>query len=212
MNYFELINKCLLELNYKQVSSFQELIKNDHKRIKEILNTINSEICNAENWNFLLRKQELMLNAGETEIENPINGRILHLIVDGEIYKYNENIQDFILGKPIQNKYSCMNNKLLFPKFKTDKEITAIYYTKNCAKGENGNEKLLMEAAEDESLLPMPFAKQILVYGTCLRIKANPQHFKFPYWLGMYNEALCNLKSKTSISASNAPAVNIFRK
>jgi hypothetical protein len=68
-----------------------------------------------------------------------------------------------------------------------------------------------MEAAEDESLLPMPFAKQILVYGTCLRIKANPQHFKFPYWLGMYNEALCNLKSKTSISASNAPVVNIFR-
>ena len=37
MNYLELINKCLVELNYKQVGSFSELTKNDHKKLKNIL-------------------------------------------------------------------------------------------------------------------------------------------------------------------------------
>ena len=34
MNYLELINKCLVELNYKTVNAFSELVKNDHKKIK----------------------------------------------------------------------------------------------------------------------------------------------------------------------------------
>ena len=53
MKFLELINKCLLELNYRQVNAFSELIKNDHKRIKTIMNLINKEICAVEGWNFL---------------------------------------------------------------------------------------------------------------------------------------------------------------
>ena len=37
MNYLELINKCLVELNYKQVNAFSELTKNDHKKLKNII-------------------------------------------------------------------------------------------------------------------------------------------------------------------------------
>ena len=32
MNYLELINKCLVELNYKQVNTFSELTKNEHNK------------------------------------------------------------------------------------------------------------------------------------------------------------------------------------
>lgn len=53
--------------------------------------------------------------------------------------------------------------------------------------------------ATDCSLIPMPFVEQLLVYGTCLRLKANPQYIKFTYWLSMYKEALLNLKSKSNI-------------
>ena len=56
MNYLEIINKCLVELNYKQVNSFSELTKNEHKKLKNIINIINSEICSLDKWNFLLRK------------------------------------------------------------------------------------------------------------------------------------------------------------
>jgi hypothetical protein len=210
MNFLELINKCLLELNYKQVNSFSELVKNDHKRIKNIINVINREICSIENWDFLLRKTTLNLSAGTTELENTINGRILYLLIDGKKYDYDD-AEKFLSGHADTNKYSCMANKLLLPKFSEDKTIEIIYYTNNCVKDTNGNEKSMLENSSDESLIPMPFAQSILVYGTCLRFKANPQHFKFSYWLGMYNEAICNLKSKTNISAKYAPQVNLFR-
>ena len=85
MNYLDIINKCLLELNYRQVSSFAELVKNDHKRIKSIINIINQEICAASNWNFLLRKTTFTIPANTTEVSKTINGRILYLLVDGNI-------------------------------------------------------------------------------------------------------------------------------
>lgn len=212
MNFLEIINKCLLELNYKQVSTFSELVKNDHKRIKDIINVINSEICNAEYWKFLLRKAVLNLPSGQTEIKNTINGRILYLFIDGTKYDYSENIENFISGHAVLGKYSSLADNLLFPKFSTDKTVEIIYYTKNCVKDGQGNEKAILEEASDMPLIPMPFVQPLLVYGTCLRLKANPQHFKFPYWLGMYNEALCNLKSKASVSAQYSPKVNLFRK
>ena len=89
MNFLELINKCLLELNYKQVNAISELVKNDHKRIMSILNVINKEICNVEPWNFLIRKTTLALPKGKTEIDNPVSGRIWYLIISGEKYKYS---------------------------------------------------------------------------------------------------------------------------
>ena len=60
MNYLELINKCLVELNYKQVNAFSELVKNDHKKIKNIINLINTEVCRSDKWNFLLKKMEYL--------------------------------------------------------------------------------------------------------------------------------------------------------
>ena len=59
MKYFDLVNKCLVELNYKQVNKFTELTKNDHKKIKNILSLINIEVCNLENWDFKIRKTEI---------------------------------------------------------------------------------------------------------------------------------------------------------
>lgn len=212
MNFLELINKCLLELNYKQVNAFSELIKNDHKRIMTILNIVNQEICNIEGWNFLLRRTSMVLPANTTEIENSVNGRILYLFIDGKRYDYCHNIEDFVSNNAKKQKYASFANKLLFPKFDKDKKLDIIYYTKNCVIDENGNEKQMFEDASDKSLIPMPFVEQLLVYGTCLRLKANAQYFRFPYWMSMYKEALMNLKSKTAASVFNAPVINMFRR
>lgn len=211
MNYLEIINKCLLEINYKQVNSFSELIKNDHKKIKEFINIVNKEISNIEPWNFLLRKYQLTLPKNQTEIENPISGRILYLIIDGKEYKYSSNIEPFIIGKAKEGTYSYLNNKLLFHPFKDDKKIDIVYYTSHCVCDEDGNEKSDFEKETDTTLIPMPFAEQLLVYGTCLRFKANPQYIRFSYWMSMYKEALANLKSKTSVYSQDAPSVRIFR-
>ena len=211
MNYLKLINKCLLELNYKQVNVFSELIKNDHKRIINIMNTLNRELCAIEGWNFLLRRTSIILPKGTTEIDNEVDGRILYLFVDGKRYDYCDDVEFFMEGNPKNYTYSAFANRLLFPKFDNDKVLDVIYFTKNCVKDSAGMEKEDFEYETDESLIPMPFVEQLLVYGTCLRLKANPQYFKFPYWISMYKEALANLKSKTAASVLNAPVVKMFR-
>ncbi len=211
MNYLELINKCLLELNYREVNAFSELIKNDHKRIKTILNIVNNEICNSDNWNFLLRTKSLNIPANTSMIENPIKGRILHMLIDGIKYKFKGDFELFLTSNAPVQTYSSCANQLLLPKFPTPKTAEIIYYTKNSAKDFEGNEKEKMSAEDDESLLPMPFAEQLLVYGTCLRLKGNPAYIKFNYWMSMYKEALLNLKSKSGIYAKESANVKLFR-
>lgn len=210
MNFLELINKCLLELNYRQVNAYSELTKNDHKRIITILNIINKEICTIEKWNFLLRRTQQNLAANSTEILNPINGRILYLFVDGKRYKYIDT-EKFLSENQNFQKYSDFENKLLFPKSNKNNKLDIIYYTNNCVLSENNIEKTNFESPTDKSLIPMPFVEQLLVYGTCMRLKANPQYFKFSYWMSMYKEALANLKSKSSIEISSAPKITLSR-
>src|SRR5574344_71018 len=102
MNFFELINKCLVELNYKQCDNFSDLIKNDHKKIKNIINIINAEICGFDNWNFLLRKLNIELPKNCGEIYNSIEGRIRSLYIDNKKYEYFEDFEKFLLNKQPQ--------------------------------------------------------------------------------------------------------------
>lgn len=212
MNFLELINKCLLELNYRQISSLTELVKNDHKRIVAILNVINKEICNTESWNFLLRRTQLTLPAKTSEINNTVSGRILYLLIDGQKFKYVEDIEPFLTSRAKSGTFSVCADKLLLPKFDTEKTIDIVYYTKNCVSDSEGREKEDFKNETDVSLIPMPFAEQLLVYGTCLRLKANPQYIKFTYWMSMYKEALLNLKSKSSAYALTSPVIRLFRR
>ena len=211
MNYLELINKCLVELNYKQVSTFAELIKNDHKKLKNILNLINTEVCRLDKWNFLLKKVNLVLPKNTGEIKNTISGRISLVLVDGVRYEFFEDFKKFLTNSQPLNTYSEFNDKLLFPIFDKNKTIEIVYYTGNNAKDSDGNEKTLMLAEEDSSLIPDPYAEPILVYGACMRLKANPQHAKFSYWLSMYKEALANLRSKETVSIDATPMIKLFR-
>ena len=211
MNFLNIINKCLLELNYRQVNAFSELVKNDHKRIKTIINIVNQEICSANNWNFLLRKSDITIPANTVEIDNSINGRILYLLVDGEKYRYIDDVELFLTENASGSVYSSYADKLLFSKAVKPRNAQVVYYTKNCAKDAQGNEKTEMIEPTDSSIIPSPFDEQLLTYGTCLRLKANPSYIRFSYWMSMYKEALANLKSTSSINSKDAPAVRLFR-
>ncbi|HCB11344.1 MAG TPA: hypothetical protein DEO94_04240, partial [Cyanobacteria bacterium UBA11991] len=173
---------------------------------------INKEICSAHNWNFLLRNQTITIPKKSSKgVQNPVNGRILHLIIDNKKYKFVENFEQFLLGQGHDFTYSICNDKLFFPKFKTEKTAQVIYYSKNCAVSKNGTEKEDLTDPDDCSLIPMPFAQQLLTYGACLRLKANPSYIRFSYWMSMYKEALVNLKSKTCIDSHYSPHVILHR-
>lgn len=211
MNYLELINKCLVELNYKQVNAFSELIKNDHKKLKNIINVLNAEICKSDRWNFLQRKITINLPANTGEIENPINGKIETIIVNGQKFSYYQDFESFFTNSQPSNTYSFYNDKILFPIFQNEKNVDILYYTNNCVRDNENIEKQIFENATDSSLIPEPFAEPLLVYGACMRLKGNPQHIRFSYWLSMYKDALANLRSRISATVNEVPSVNIRR-
>lgn len=212
MNYLELINKCLVELNYKQASTFAELIKNDHKKIKNILNVLNTEICGSEKWDFLQRRTQISLPKNTGEVENTVDGRIETVIIDGQRYDYHEDFEKFYTDSQPQNTYSLFNDKILFPIFDKNKTVEILYYTKNCAKNSEGVEKSSMENGEDVTLIPENFAEPVLVYGTCMRLKGSPEHVRFSYWLSMYKDALANMRSRVSASIDAVPSVKMYRR
>ena len=211
MNFLEIINKCLLELNYRQVNAFSELVKNDHNKIKTIINIVNQEICTANNWTFLLRKTDIIIPSDTIETDNTINGRILYMLVDGKKYKYNDDVELFLTENAKGAEYSNYSSKLLFPKSHSIRHAQVVYYTKNCVIDAQGNEKTEMTDPTDCSIIPNPFDVQLLTYGTCLRLKANPSYIRFSYWMSMYKEALANLKSTSCIDSQDAPTVRLFR-
>lgn len=212
MNYLELINKCMVELNYKQVNAFSELTKNEHKKLKNIINVINTEVCNSDRWNFLQRKSTFTLPKNTGEIENPIEGRIGSIIVGGVRFAYCEDFEKFFVNSQPQDTYSLYDNKILLPMFNTEKTVEVLYYTKNCAKSADGVEKFALEDFDDTSLIPDIFAEPILVYGACMRLKGNPEHVRFSYWLSMYKDALANMRSKICPSMDETPSVKMFRR
>ena len=212
MNYLEIINKCLSELNFKTVSDFNQLDRPEHQKVKNYINLIAQEICRFENWSFLLRRETLTLAKGESQLENVINGRIMALYIDNYEYKFCEEFDNFLLNKKIHERiYSEFENKLLFSPFEEDKLVNIIYYTRNVAFNADGEEKEKLEFAEDTPLIPEYFVEQILVYGTCMRIKADPEHAKFAFWKSMYNSAISAMRSKIAVNAEYSPYIRLYR-
>ena len=209
MNYLQLINKILVEMNYKTVSSFQELVKQDHIKIKQLLSRVNNDICASCDWNFLLREDIITVQEGKREIENPIFGRIDSLIIEGIRWKFDPDWRKFLLNQQKALTFSFFNNKILIGEFETSKTALVSYYTNNAVVDVDGNEKQEFENETDQSLIPMPFAEPVLIYGTCLKFKGNPSHVKFKYWYSMYNDSLANLRSNGDASAFDKPFISI---
>lgn len=46
----------------------------------------------------------------------------------------------------------------------------------------------------------------------CMRLKGNPKHARFSYWLSMYKDAFANLKSKVSKTVEEHPTIKISRR
>ena len=212
MNYLEIINKCLSELSFKQVSDFSELVKPEHQRIKNYINIIAQEVCSSENWNFLLKEESLTLPAQCSEITNTINGKIIAVYIENAEYKFCEDFKRFLQKKEKAKVFSIFNDKLLFPEFEKEQTVKIIYYTRNWALSSDNKEKSKLEEATDISIIPQQYIEPILVYGTSMRIKGDPQYIKYNFWQSMYNSAIAAMRSEITVDANYSPALKLFRK
>lgn len=207
MNYLELVNKILIEMNYRTVINFDELVKQDHLKIKQILARVNTEICTSYDWDFLLREKTLSIPVSTSKIVNPIFGRIDSLSIDGVFYRFQPNYKKLLYNETHGHSFSVFDNYILLPKFDEAKTAIVTYYTDNSVVDAKGQEQPVFENETDVSLLPLPYAEMALVYGTCMKFKGNPNHVKFKYWFSMFNDALANLRAKSVRSSYDFPFI-----
>lgn len=92
-----------------------------------------------------MRRTQLTLPAKTSEINNTVSGRILYLLIDGQKFKYVEDIEPFLTSKAKSGTFSVCADKLLLPKFDTEKTIDIVYYTKNCVSDSEGREKKILK-------------------------------------------------------------------
>ena len=211
MKYLELINKCLVELNYREADNWQSLTTNDHKRLKDIIARLNSQICASDDWPFLQRQCGFRLMAGESKIANPVSGNIDVLSINGNEYVYSSNYKTFILNNPIVGCYSVYGDYLYLPSFSEPVDCQILYNSDNSAVDVNQDEKKYLEFEDDESLIPEVFQEPLLIYGACMRLKSNPEHNKFKYWYSMYNNAMSIMRAKTGVTKNASAKINIER-
>lgn len=209
MNFFEIFNKVLLELNYRPVADFEHIYKSEHKKILEAINRQNNEVLAGYQWPFLERGTILDAVDGLNTYELPFGGLIKCVYQDNKRILYTPKAEELLVGNISGDFYSTLNGRIIFPKTALDKAYNIVYYTENYAVSADGQFKPNLEEAEDTSVLPMPFAEHILVYGTCLKVKGNPAYPKFGFWNTMHIQALGNLRQKSSQTSECEPYIEI---
>ena len=99
MNYFEIFNKVLLELNYRAVQTFDAIYKSEHKKILDAINRVNNEVLASYEWDFLEKQTLLDVLEGQNTYQLPFKGCIKAVYKDSERVLYTANSEDLLSGK-----------------------------------------------------------------------------------------------------------------
>lgn len=206
-NFYEIIQECRLELNYKPASTFAGLTKNDDLKLMNVINRVNKTIVLSDSYWF--RQKKTTLNA-DTSIEYTLlfNGQIIDIMQGTEHYYYEPDYTKFYDGTVGSQRYGFYSGKLLLPSYSTTTTITIYYITNNPAADSTGvTEKNMMELETDISIIPELYRNNILVYGSCAAFKAMPSNDKYKHWTVQYNIALAKMRSNCLNSIGQMPHI-----
>ena len=203
--YLELINAVLLELNYRTVTAFSELIKPDHEKIKYIVNRVNDQILDSYDWDFMQRSCELSIPANADSVSFPTNIKIL-LITDqnGQNYYYSDDIARFMNGNGCHNEYTIFNERFILKPSPEARTLKIIYTTANHAKSAQNVEKREMTAGDDQTLLPEQYCSTI-VFGACLQFKCSTDHPRHKFWAKQYVDTRAQMRAAHGFNPPKPP-------
>lgn len=206
MNYFEIINAVLLELNYEQVSVFENLQKQEHKRIMNNINLLNKKICCLKDtFSFRQKLKEMTISSDNNSYPIRFSGKIHKIIGQNSEYCYENDYSKFFTNKKIKtNCYSVYDGKLLFPN--VDDELKIFYSTNLFVKDVKNNYKSNFEEGSDISIIPENFTEKLFVNGVAYNFKQNTSHPKYLHWKQEYDNALKDLL----IDSNNITGSTIF--
>ena len=203
--YFEIFTKVLNELNWREVSGFNEIEKTEHKRVLNLINVTNAEVLSSYIWDFQIEKAEITLGKDETTILSDFGGKIISIWEGSKKYKY---IHPTMLT-PVSDRrcdvYSNIGSLIITTPSAHKRNLSVIFASDMYAQDKDGVKKAKMENADDTSIIPMPYLEPILVYGTLIRTKANPSFAKFGYWRTLYYNAVGNLRTSGAKSNEDSP-------
>lgn len=192
MNYFEIINAILLELNYEQVAVFSDLKNSEHKRIMGLIQILNDEICQMSDvFYFRQLYKEMKVSADNISYLLRFSGKITKITGQNEVYKYEKDYSKFYTGNAQKNTYSIYGDKILFPQ--VDDELKIFYVSDFFVLDSLDNHKSNFEFETDKSLIPENFARKLLINGVAYRFKQNTSHPKYSHWKNEYEKALVSL-------------------
>ncbi|MCQ2957373.1 MAG: hypothetical protein MJ180_00560 [Candidatus Gastranaerophilales bacterium] len=212
MNYFELINKTLIELNYQPVSTFDELTKIEHKRLMNIFNRLNKEICNLDDkFQFRQMIKNVNLSSDKKEYSISISGKIEKVVGNDIVYNFEPDYTKFYMIACPKNSYGFYGEKFLFSP-QNDK-IKIFYSTDMFVKGNENILKNDFEKATDESIIPENFVEKLFINGGAYNFKQDTSHPKYVHWKTEYDKALNELLSSSKkVSNSNIKIDGGYRK
>lgn len=211
MNFLELINLTLQELDYKQVSSFDELVKPDHKKIMTIVSRVNDILLNSCDWDFMLRELVLDVPANAEQVKIPPDTKIKSVYVDGRELYFSDKCEVYLAGRGFSNHYSVFDCSILLTPVSSPRSLKVVYVTKNHAKNLAGEEIARLTDGTDETLLPDEHARTALVYGACVQFKSNPQHPRYKHWLDGFISARAKMRATSEYVVQKAPEIKLPR-
>lgn len=207
MNYFEIINKCLIELNYKPVTAFAKLTKNDYIRLKNVINRLNSDVVTSEPYWFRQKKTTITVDS-DTEYDLTFDGKITDVFEDDTRYIFDNDYTHFYNDSGSGTTYGFYGGKLLFTPVTTSKTVTIYYVTNNPATDSTGvTEKDEMALETDLSIIPERYRESILINGSCMKFKGLVTHPKYQHWSNEYAKALSNMKAECLNTQEDKPKI-----
>ena len=192
MNYFEIINKTLVELNYAPVAAFEDLTKMEHKRLMNIINRLNKEICDM-NTNFYFRQlmKKISLYPDRVEYTLDICGKISKVVGNRGEYNFDPDYSKFYTQNIPEKAYSFYGQKHIFSP--SDDKICIFYSTDDFVVSKNGEYKADFVVESDKSIIPENFVERLLVNGAAYNFKQNSSHPKYAHWKQEYEKAVSEL-------------------
>lgn len=209
MNYLELINLTLQELNYKTVDSFSALIKPDHKRIMNIVNRVNDIVLDSCDWRFMMRECTLDVPANESSVALDSSLRIKTVFDGDDVLFYTDEYERHLNGRGFGGEFAVFGGRLFVAPRNKNRTLNVIYATKNHAKNAQGQEIPRLVRGDDETLVPSQHAQSVIVYGSCLQFKSSPEHPKYKYWLGMFTDARATMRASDEYVAPVPPRITL---
>lgn len=211
MNYLELINLTLQELNYKQVSSFSDLLKPDHKKVMTIVSRVNDILLDSCDWEFMLRERVLDIPANADRVEIPSGMKIKQVFIDGRELFYTEACEEYLSGRGFSNRYAIFDCHIMVCPADVKRSLKILYITRNHARDAQGNEKAKLENGDDITLLPDEHAATALVFGACIQFKSNPSHPRYKHWLDGFTNARAQMRATSRFTVQKPPALKLPR-